>query len=157
MNFINQKKYFVLFHQKYKMDISIFTDKTQTPDEEEVQEHLKESYKYWNELREFVLEKYPNAIEEWNYPGKKYGWSFRMKDKKRAIIYLLPREGYFKAAFVFGQKATDKILSETISEDIKNNLENARVYMEGRGIQVEVKDDTVISDIKKLVEIKLAH
>lgn len=140
-----------------KMDISIFTDKNQIPVEAEVSEHLGSTYKFWNELREFVLEKYPDAKEEWNFPGKKYGWSFRMKDKKRAIIYLLPREGFFKAAFVFGQKATDKILSETISEDIKNDLENARVYMEGRGVQIEVNDHTPVPDIKKLVEIKLKY
>lgn len=139
------------------MDISIFTDKTQKPAESEVQARLKDTYKFWNELREFVLLKYPDAKEEWNYPGKKYGWSFRMKDKKRAIIYLLPREGFFKVAFVFGQKATDKILSENISEKIKNDLAAARVYMEGRGIHIEVKNNKPLSDIKKLVEIKLAH
>lgn len=71
-----------------------------------------------------------------------------MKDKKRAIIYFLPRDGFFKAAFVFGRKAPDKILSENISEDIKNDLKNARVYMEGRGIQIEIKDNTPISDAK---------
>lgn len=70
--------------------------------------------------------KYPNGLEEWNYPGKKYGWSYRIKDKKRAIIYFLPRENYFKVAFVFGQKATDIVLESDISGKIKTDLKMAK-------------------------------
>ena len=95
-------------------------------------------------------------MEEWNFPGKKYGWSYRIKDKKRAIIYLLPREGFFKVAFVFGQKATNSILAENISDTIKTELNNARVYAEGRGIQIEIREHSNLRDVKKLIEIKLA-
>lgn len=109
----------------------------------------------WTQLREFVLEKYPGGKEEWNFPGKKYGWSFRIKDKKRAIIYFLPRDKYFKVAFVFGQKATDFILDSDISSDIKNELSNAKKYAEERGIGIDVKNEEVISDIQRMVEIKL--
>lgn len=104
-----------------------------------------------------VVEKYPGAIAKWNFPGKKYGWSFRIKDIKRAIIYLLPRERYFKVAFVFGQKATDAVLSSNISPAIKTPLDQARKYAEGRGISFAVKDEKNFADIKKLVDIKLAY
>ena len=97
------------------------------------------------------------AIEEWNYPGKRYGWSFSIKDKKRAIIYLLPQQGFFKAAFVFGQKAVNQVLQSEIAEEIKTELEQATVYAEGRGISIDVKDKSIIPDLKKLVEIKLAN
>jgi len=53
-------------------------------------------------IRDRVYEKYPEGFEEWNFPGKKYGWSFRIKDKKRAIVYLLPGDDAFMVAFVFG-------------------------------------------------------
>ena len=104
-----------------------------------------------------MYEKYPDATEDWNFPGKNYGWSFRIKDKKRAIIYFLPREKYFKVAFVFGGKAMDFIMASDIAEEIKNDLQNAKVYAEGRGVSIDVEDDSNIADIKKLVEIKLAH
>lgn len=137
--------------------ISIFIDKAHTPDEHELQMALADNYMYWQQLHQFVLEKYPAAIGEWNYPGKNYGWSYRLKDKKRAIIYLLPRQGFFKAAFVFGGKATEAILNSDFPEEIKVNLQNARVYAEGRGLQVEVRDNANIPVIRRLVEIKLAH
>ena len=104
-----------------------------------------------------VLSKYPGGTEEWNYPGKKYGWSFRIKDKRRAIIYLLPREEYFKVAFVFGEKAVNEIMKTGISKDIKEELDKAKKYAEGRGIRIDIKDNSGISDIGKLIDIKLKN
>ena len=138
-------------------DISIFSDKAVLPSDQAVVAKLDLSYKYWSQIKEYVLEKYPTGLCEWNFPGKKYGWSFRIKDKKRAIIYLLPRDKFFKVAFVFGQKATDIILNSDITKSIKNELAQARKYAEGRGIRIEVNDGSKIFDIKKLMDIKLAY
>ena len=138
------------------MDQSIFMNKAIIPNDKDLQIELGETYAFWKEIMDFVVLKYPKAEKEWSYPGSKYGWSFRLKDKKRVIIYLLPRERYFKVALVFGQKAYDLILDSPISESIKNELAAARVYAEGRGIRIDVKDQVVLDDIKKLVEIKLS-
>lgn len=139
------------------MDISIFTDKTQKPTTKDLVRTLKTTFTLWEDMRDFILGEYPGGVEDWNYPGKNYGWSFRIKDKKRAIAYFLPREGYFKMAFVFGGKAMEQVLTSEVDEKIKTDLQQARVYAEGRGVQIVVKDETPLSDIKKLVSIKLAN
>ncbi|MBU1013243.1 MAG: DUF3788 domain-containing protein [Bacteroidetes bacterium] len=139
------------------MEISIFTNKSIIPGNDDLKSPLGETYPFWFLLRDYVFDKYPTAKEEWNYPGKNYGWSFRIKDKNRAIIYFLPREGYFKVAFVFGQKATDQVMASRISEEIKTELRNAKVYMEGRGIGIEVRDESKLPDIKNLIEIKISN
>ena len=139
------------------MDTSVFTDKNIVPTDVLLSESLGLCYDLWQNMKEYVLLKNPKATAEWNYPGAKYGWNFRIKDKKRAIIYLLPRENYFKVAFVFGQKATDAVLASTVSEAIKSDLMAARVYAEGRGITIEVKNSVVVNDIKTLIGIKIAH
>ncbi len=138
-------------------DISIFSDKTTIPTDQDLVENIGATYALWHQIQEFVFDQYPEGIEEWNYPGKKYGYSFRIKDKKRAILYFLPRNNYFKVAFVFGQKATDIIMKSNIAPEIKNDLSLARKYAEGRGIRITVKNDFNIPDIKRLVEIKLAN
>lgn len=138
-------------------DISIFADKTLLPSEEELAEKLGNTYPLWKHIEEFVLQKYPGGQKEWNFPGRKYGWNFRIKDKKRAIIYLLPRESYFKVAFVFGNKACIAVWESEVSLAIKTDLANAIKYAEGRGIRIDVKDDAVLPDIKQLIEIKLLH
>jgi len=139
------------------METSIFTNKTETPDDFMLSGALGDLFEAWKKIREYVFHVYPQAAEEWNLPGQKYGWSFRIKDKKRAIIYLLPREKYFLVAFVFGEKATKEALECNISSEIKDTIQSARVYAEGRGFRIDVTSETIIDDIKKLIDIKLKY
>ncbi len=139
------------------MDISIFTDKSKTPTEEDLRVALGKNYRLWEEIREHALSKGPKLVQDWSFPGPKYGWSFRIKDKKRAIIYLLPRDKYFKVAFVFGQRAYEEIMQSNISEGIKQALCEAKVYAEGRGIRIDVRDAEILPEIRALVEIKIRN
>ena len=139
------------------MDISIFTDKNSIPDSSDLINSLGDTYNLWQLLKEYVHLKYPTSLDEWNYSGEKYGWSFRIKDKKRAIIYLLPRNMYFKVAFVYGQKAMDLIMKSQISDAIKNELQTAKVYAEGRGIRIDINDEGIINEVKELIDIKLTY
>jgi hypothetical protein len=139
------------------MDHSIFMDKAHMPTDSDLKQVLGDKYQLWMDIREQVYLKYPEGKEEWNFPGKKYGWSYRIKDKKRAIIYLLPREGDFSAAFVFGGKAFEAIKKSQVSPKIVSDLDSARVYAEGRGVRIPVPDQSVLKDIKLLIDIKLAY
>lgn len=139
------------------MDTSIFMDLKKEPQTQDLQVPLGKTFSLWMEIKDFVLEQYPKAGEEWHVSAKKYGRGFRIKDKKRAIVYLSPREGFFRVTMVFGQKATGRILESGISESIKTELLNSKVYMEGRVIRLEVCDNTHIKDIKSLIKIKIAN
>lgn len=139
------------------METSFFTDLQKEPKTDDLSKPLGKSFEWWMKLRNFVFEKYPPAKEEWHVSIKKYGWGFRIKDKKRAIIYFSPLQGFFRVTMVFGQKATDQILNSDISEQVKNELMNSRVYAEGRVIRMEIKDESFLEDIKKLIEIKIRN
>ena len=136
---------------------SVFTDKATIPNENDLEIALGITYNIWQHLSDFTKKQYPDAIEEWNFSSEKFGWSFRLKDKKRVLIYLLPRNQYFKVAFVFGDKATNVILDSTIAESIKTEIKAAKKYAEGRGIRIDIKDQTLISDIETLIAIKVAY
>lgn len=138
------------------MDQSIFTDKARPPQPADLATALGTRHPLWQDLCALAVSKYPKAISEWYFPGAKWGWNFRIKDKKRAIVYLLPRDGYFMAAFVFGGKAYEKILESTVAQEIKDDLQAARPYAEGRGIRIEVKEQKQLKDLSLLIEIKLA-
>ncbi len=138
------------------MDLNIFSNKSSPPDKKELINALGKCNVLWFEIIDYVTSKYPAAMSEWYFPGEKYGWNFRIKDKKRAIVYLLPREYYFMAAFVFGPKAFEKVMTSNISDRIKKELASAKVYAEGRGIRIQVTARNLLPDIKKLVDIKLS-
>lgn len=106
----------------------------------------------------FYFKKYLDGAKQWNHCGKKHGWNYRIKDKKRVILYLLPRDLFFKLAFVFRQKPTDQILqSDAIPKEIKTELEQAMKYAKGRGIGIDIKNDSNILTIQKLIDIKLEN
>lgn len=136
---------------------SIFTDKTAKPSEDDLKIALGEKYKFWNELFSFTLEKFPKASFDWHFSGQKFGWGFRISDKKRVLVYLLPRDQFFKVGLVFGEKAFEEVCNSSISETIITELKNTKKYAEGRGIRIDIHDDSSISDLKKLIEIKIKH
>lgn len=136
---------------------SIFIDKKSKPSPQDLKKGIGSTSILWQQLVDFTKEKYPNAMEEWNFASERFGWSFRIKDKKRVLIYFLPRDQFFKVAFVFGQKAVDIIQLSKISDTIKKELMEAKVYAEGRGIRIEVKDKSMIRDIEELISIKIGN
>jgi len=135
---------------------SIFIHKNEVPTEVQLQEALGETHGCWQELVKHTLTLYSEATGQWHYSGEKFGWSYRISDKKRVIIYLLPRDQFFKVAFVFGPKATDAVLECQISESIKSELSAAKPYAEGRGIRIDITNATLLNDIKLLINIKLS-
>ena len=136
---------------------SIFTDKNISPTNNDLKVALGDTFEQWQNFVDYTLESYPNALCEWNFSSEKYGWSFRIKDKKRALLYLLPRDQFFKTAFVFGPKAMDKILESDVADFIKAELAQAKSYAEGRGIRIEIKDASLVNDVQKLISIKIGN
>ena len=139
------------------MALSLFDDKSKQPTKQMLAKAIGKQYQLWTDIAEHVVEKYPKAIEEWKYPGVKYGWSFRLKDTKRNIIYMMPCDGHIMVAFVFGDKGVDAVQASSLPQSIKDELRNARKYVEGRGIRLQVRNKTDVANIKILVDIKLAN
>lgn len=136
---------------------SVFTDKKNKPTAIALKEALGDTFDLWETLVCFTKKSYPGCSEEWYFTSEKYGWSYRISDRKRVLLYLLPRNKFFKTALVFSQKATNKILESDIVDHIKNEIKAAKVYAEGRGIRTEVKDKSNINDILKLITIKISN
>lgn len=137
------------------MAISFFEDKTKQPAESDLQLSLSEAFPFWQQLKDYVFAKYPHAAEEWKYSGEKYGWGYRIKDKKRVIIYMTPGKNCFLVAFVFGEKATAEALSGNLTRAVKELIKSAKVYAEGRGFRYEIRNIENVEETKKLTDIKL--
>lgn len=136
---------------------SVFTDKTTQPISEDLKSALGNHLENWLELEQFTHKNAPHATGEWHFSGEKFGWSYRIKDRKRVLVYLLPRVQFFKVALVFGDKALAKINESAISESIKTDLNAAKKYAEGRGIRIDVLDKSTINDLKLLIKIKIEN
>ena len=139
------------------MALSVLDDKSSVPTDEVVAEVLGfDAVQLWLAVRHHIAETYPPMSVEWNYPGAKYGWSCRLVQKKRRIIYLIPQKDYFLAAFVFGEKAMALVRQAGIPEPLLEELESARKYAEGRGIRFPVRTLDDVETVKKLAACKMA-
>ena len=139
------------------MSSSIFSDKLIKPDEQKLVEALQNTYKLWEEIRKYIRSEFGETVEEWKYYNSKSGWILKSFYKKRNLFFFTPCEEYFRISFAYGEKAVTEIEKSDLPESIIEEIKNARKYMEGKGLRVEVKNRKDVDIIKKLVDIKIRN
>jgi Protein of unknown function (DUF3788) len=118
---------------------------------------LADTKPLWEELITHVETIYAPVVSEWK-PSRTSPLGFlRLIRKKRTILYLLPRDGHFLTAFVFGEKATAAVRASDLPAAVVTALNAARVYAEGRGIRLETRTPQDLATMKKLAGIKMTH
>ena len=131
--------------------------KFQPPDDRSLGRALGATRPLWDELVAHLEATYAPIVPEWK-PSRTSALGFlRLIRKKRTILYLLPRDGHFLTAFVFGEKATAAVRAGDLPAAVVTALNEARVYAEGRGIRLETRTPQDLAIMKKLAAIKMAH
>jgi len=139
------------------MALSVFTDKSKLPGDRELAKALGETKQLWDQLKIHVKEIYPNIIEDWKHYGKNSGWTMKLLKKKRNLFFSYPGQEHFVVVFVFGDKAVQAVENSSLPREIVNTLKEAKKYVEGRGLQVAVKNQDDLEVIKKLLTIKMEN
>ncbi len=139
------------------METRAFTDKSVKPNASRLSQTLGEKVKLWEAIKEHIKQNHGEVREEWKFYNPKSGWTLKVLLKKRNLFFFTPLDGYFRVAFVFGDKAVSAVDESDLPEDIKTELKNARKYAEGRGIRIEIKFQKDVENVKKLIDIKVAN
>jgi len=139
------------------MTLSILDDKSKKPNDNTRAEVLGRTKRLWDDLIDHIVQEYEPVTQEWSFGGEKYGWSIRLKRKRRTILYLISCRRYFLCAFVFGGKATEAARQSDLPSDVMKTINEAPVYGEGRGFRLEVKKKLDVEAMKKLAAIKMAN
>ena len=111
----------------------------------------------WNELRRLIAQEFPPLAEEWVFGGKSHGWALRLKQKKRAVLYMTPLAGYFRVGFAFGEKAVKAAHQSDLPASVLKLIDEAPKYAEGRGVRLEVKSAKDVRVVARLAAIKMAN
>lgn len=139
------------------MALSAFDDKSQEPGLEAVAAVLRPAAVLWEQLISELGTRFEPLALDWVFSGKKWGWSLRLKQKKRAVVYLTPAERFFRAGFALGQKAVDAAFDSALPRTVLDTIESAPKYAEGRGVRLEVHTRKDVDGILLLAEIKMAN
>ena len=138
------------------MALSVFDDKSHQPTEADLARALKDSFVFWNELKERVASRFAPLTCEWGFTSKTTGWGLRLKHKERIILYMTPCSGYFLASFALGDKAVAAAHNSALPTSIMKVIDSARKYAEGTGVRLKVKSARDIRHIEKLAVIKMS-
>jgi hypothetical protein len=131
-----------------------FDDKAKVPDDAALAAALGPAKKLWDEFVGHIAREYGPITEAWGFYKS---WSLRLIQKKRTIVYLLPRDGHFLCAFVYGVKATEAARQAKLPKAVLKAIDEAPVYAEGRGFRLEVRRTQDVEAMKVLAAIKMAN
>ena len=139
------------------MALSVFDEKSGKPQAGELANTLKRTSAHWDNLIAHIASDYPPLDETWNFAGAKWGWSLRLKQKKRAVLYMTPSRGYFLVGIVLGEKAVKAAHAAGLPDSVLAIIDGAKKYAEGRGISVEIRNKKDIANVRKLAAVKMAN
>jgi hypothetical protein len=138
------------------MPPSALIDKSRIPQDDEVAAVLGRAATLWTSLRESLSAQYAPLSAAWKFSGAKYGWSLQLKQKQRTLLYLIPNQGCFTAAFAFGEKAVAAAHASKLPAALLDLIDNAKKYPEGRAVRVEIQAKKDLAAVEKLAAIKMA-
>ncbi len=140
----------------FMMPLCLFDADSPQPTDDDLVAALGRSKKAWDDLVGHISRTYAPVEEEWKIAVKKWGWSMRLKQKKRNILYLRPCRRYFQCTVVLGDRAVAAALEIDLPEDVSREITEATRYVEGTPIRFEIRKKDDIKAIRKLVAIKMA-
>jgi hypothetical protein len=109
-------------------------------------DQLGPSQKLWDTLIAGLAQDHGIEPEGWRGTT-----AFPLRLKKRRIVYLLPRKGFFLAAFALGDKAVSAVKAAKLP------IELGKRYAEGTAVRLEVRKSADLALVRKLAAIKLAN
>jgi hypothetical protein len=138
--------------------INAFRGKATQPGDDELATALGPSRKLWNEFIEWMAEEEGVAGQEWKgICVNKYGWSLRLNQKGRNIVYLGPGEGCFMVSFVLSDEALKAAKELRLPKAAADALAAAPRYPEGNGLRLIVHRAADLPAIRRITAIKLAN
>jgi hypothetical protein len=136
------------------MEPPVLTDKAITPTNGLIFSIIGKNRIHWEKLSGGVYQKYPDALEQWNYYRDGKHWLFRMIYKKKTLFWIGVLKDAFLVTFYFGDKAAPRIQSSSLPENMIADFKTAKHYGKIRAISIRVQNSKDIENCLKLLEIK---
>jgi hypothetical protein len=135
---------------------SVFGDRTRIPTAGELEAALGPAIRLWGALKAALAMEFDPVVEAWSFGGKAHGWSLRLKRRDRAIVYLTPLLGGFRASLALPERAVPVALESDLHGPIRAVVASAQAYPEGRAVRIEVTSEDDVADVMTLARIRMA-
>lgn len=135
-----------------------FIGNANPPSDAEITAALGPVAPLWSKLIDEITQDAGKLTQEWKgiYVNK-YGWSLRLKQKGRNIVYLSPCNNCFRVAFALSDKAVNAAEESRLPRTVAQALATAPHYPEGTGLRLTVNRPSHLPAIRKIARIKLSN
>lgn len=140
---------------KSSVNTNVFAGQAKQPMEAQVAAAFGNCYQLWEHLVTDLKEDLGIDTAEWHSSSVKMGWSLRLQAKKRNIVYLGPREGWFLASFALGDKAIAAARKTGLGSRVLRIIAESKRYPEGTAVRIEVRSESDLQIVEKLAKIKI--
>jgi hypothetical protein len=137
------------------MDDYIFLNRNKLPGKNELKELAPVSSRFLDEIRNHLSDSGLSITEEWKYYTKNTGWTKKFLIGKRNLLFFTPIRSGAIISFVFGDKAVDEVNKSSLPDRIKEELNSAKKYAEGRGVRIKGKSNKDLKNVLGLLDIKI--
>jgi hypothetical protein len=135
------------------MAVGTFIDKLHQPTMKEIFASIGSKRELWDSLERFVAENY-RTKRGFAFYGKNYGWAVRFRKAGKALLSMYPGEGSFTVQIVLGETPAKKASSLKLGKNVRNVLENAHEFPEGRWLFIKVGSKRDVRDVQQLLFLK---
>lgn len=137
------------------MFTNAFVGKPIPPNEQELATILGRSKAVWDELARKLATRFGPLTREWKCYSRNAGWTLRLLQRKRALLYLSPSSGFFGASVVLGSRALQQARCSDLPDEVIGIIDSATRYTEGTSIWLDVYSSRDADIVLRLVAFKL--
>ena len=131
-------------------------DPSHSPERDALTTYLRDAAPLWDAVVRSVRKRSPQLVEAWHFAGPRIGWSLRLVEKARILVYLTPEEGRFRVGLVLGSKAVAAARASGLSASAASVVDAAPRYAEGHGVQFHVASREDMAPVEELLDIKVS-
>jgi hypothetical protein len=128
-----------------------FADTADPPTEETLAAQLGSA---WPAMRS-VLELAASFKRDWN-PGTAGAGMFKVHDGRKALWYLIPRQGSFTISMAVREAEREALLADPAAEAVHSKLESARKYAEGFALKIEIGSEADLAAVEPFLRALIA-
>ena len=136
--------------------LSAFDDPSLRPEPRALRQVLGEAADAWSGLITEVTASCAPITENWHFSGPRFGWSLRLRQKERVLLYLTPQPSRFLVGIVLGEKAAQSAHEAGSPAAVLEAIDAAPRYAEGRGIRLTISAGDDLSVVRGLIALKTA-
>jgi len=126
------------------------------PTEKQLLKLLDKKAALWSDLREYLIDHYPQCIPIFTIEGKDAVYTIRYRKGGKTLVTLYPADKALTVLVVLGKKEVAKVeqFENKLSKKIRELFNNTNQLHDGRWLWIRPSTQKDIASIKMLLNIK---